>query len=86
VLILARKRDESVHINLGGEQERIVIKVLEVDRHGHVRLGIEAPKRYRILRGELVEEVRNENRQAVADSSLVAKLDGLSWLARGRQS
>ncbi len=59
MLVLARRLNE--RIVLGGD---IVITVLEVGR-GQVRLGIEAPRECRILRGELIVEVQDENRQAI---------------------
>lgn len=59
MLILARRAGEKIVID--GE---IVVTVLEVGRGGQVRLGIDAPRKHRILRHELVEEVGAENRGA----------------------
>lgn len=59
MLILARKAGEKLVID--GD---IVITVLEVGRSGQVRLGIDAPRKHRILRGELLDEVSAENRGA----------------------
>ncbi|MCX8039633.1 MAG: carbon storage regulator CsrA [Planctomycetota bacterium] len=60
MLILTRRAGERVLI--GNE---IVVTVLAVHR-GQVRLGISAPRECRILRGELADEVRAENRDAAA--------------------
>jgi len=59
VLILTRRAGEKLVID--GD---IVLTVLEVGRGGQVRLGIEAPRSHRILRGELLDEISAENRGA----------------------
>jgi len=61
MLVLSRRVDESIVID--GE---ITITVLGVDRNGQVRIGVDAPKRYRVLRQELLDEVRSENAHALA--------------------
>ncbi len=71
MLVLARRLNE--RIVLGGD---IVITVLEVGR-GQVRLGIEAPRECRILRGELIVEVQDENRQAIDNIDASAALGAL---------
>jgi carbon storage regulator len=78
MLVLSRRANEKIVV--GGD---IVITVLEVGR-GQVRLGIEAPKDCRILRYELVVEVGEENRRAVAGADAAAALDAL--LDRSRNS
>ena len=52
--------------------------VLGIDRNGQVRLGIEAPKECRILRSELVEEVKDANRGALIDPARRRRSPGLS--------
>lgn len=47
MLVLSRKKEERIHIG-----PDIVILITEV-RDGVVRLGIEAPQSYEIVRGEL---------------------------------
>ncbi|MCX7395413.1 MAG: carbon storage regulator [Planctomycetales bacterium] len=49
MLILTRKRDESIKIG-----ESIVIRVIRTGR-GSVKIGIDAPDSVRIVRGELSE-------------------------------
>lgn len=60
MLILTRKAGEEIVID--GD---VRIVVLSADRKG-VRLGIEAPADVRILRGEIVSAVAEENRRATA--------------------
>lgn len=72
MLILSRRRLESIRIG-----EDILITVLEVEPGGQVRLGIEAPRTYRILREELLASVVAENRQAVAGADAVSRLSAL---------
>lgn len=47
MLVLKRKKGESLHI-----ADDIVVTVIEVDG-GRVKIGINAPREHRILRGEL---------------------------------
>ena len=72
MLILTRKAGENVVID--GD---IIINVLEVGRSGQVRLGIDAPRVHRILRGELLAEIRAENLGAAVRSDAVPDLDHL---------
>lgn len=69
MLVLSRRNNESIVID--GE---IVVTVLGVDRGGQVRLGIEAPDHVRILRRELLDQVRAANREALADVAAFAHL------------
>jgi len=62
MLILSRKEGDSIIIDGG-----VKIIVLSADRRG-VRLGIEAPSQTRILRGEIVDQVGQENQRATAAS------------------
>jgi len=59
MLVLARKLDESIVIG-----ENIVVKVVSIES-GVVKLGIEAPQDVSIMRNELLEEVKEQNRAAV---------------------
>ena len=62
MLVLSRRVDETLVI--GGN---ITVRVVSVD-NGQVRLGIEAPRSVPVVRGELLEAVAAENREAsVAD-------------------
>ena len=77
MLILSRRNGETITITLDDPGEEIVITVLDGDRPGQTRLGIDAPRRLRILRSELLEEVRQSNQAAVAGPEA---LTNLSWL------
>ncbi len=58
MLILARREGEAICI--GGE---VVVTVLEVDGD-RVKLGVTAPRHISVLRQELCEAIRQENRAA----------------------
>lgn len=59
MLILSRKKDESILIG-----DQIKITIIDVQKNA-IRIGIEAPAEYTILREELVLEVQNENQKAL---------------------
>ena len=69
MLILGRKVGDSIQIGDG-----IKLVVLACDRKG-VRLGIEAPADVTILRGEIVNDITEENQRARA-----AGAGGQQWL------
>ena len=56
MLILSRKENESFWIE--GKEGKIEIIVTEISG-GQVRLGIHAPKSYKILRQELAQTMQN---------------------------
>lgn len=58
MLILGRRPGDTLIIDGG-----IKIVVLQCDRSG-VRLGIEAPSNVTILRGEIVNQIADENKRA----------------------
>ena len=62
MLVLARKLDESIVIG-----DNIVVKVVSID-NGVVKLGIDAPKEISIIRDELIQEVKEQNRAALNKS------------------
>ena len=69
MLILARKSNES--INIGDD---IVITVLSIEG-GTVKLGVEAPKEVKLLRGEVYERISKTNQEAAnSDFSLFGTL------------
>ncbi len=68
MLVLVRKCDESIVI-----REDIVITVLGVDGE-RVKLGIQAPRDITILRQELCEEVKGQNRAAASSAEDIRKL------------
>ncbi len=73
MLILGRKVGDSILIEGG-----IRIVVVSCDRGG-VRIGIDAPTETKILRGEIAQQVANENQRATATS--VAHPAASAWLA-----
>lgn len=77
MLVLSRRIDDAIVVG-----KDITIKVLGVDKNGQVRLGIDAPRDLRIMRAELLTEVRDENRKAVAEADRLANLDAIQRLVK----
>ncbi|UYZ34269.1 carbon storage regulator CsrA [Clostridium beijerinckii] len=59
MLIITRKKGQSVMI---GDDIEITVSKLD---DGSVKLGIQAPRDVTILRKELYEEIKNENKEAM---------------------
>ncbi|MCF6096386.1 carbon storage regulator CsrA [Thermovorax subterraneus] len=59
MLVLSRKKGEKLLIG-----DEVEITVLEIDGD-RVKLGIKAPKGVKILRAELLDEIRGENVRAL---------------------
>jgi carbon storage regulator len=65
MLVLSRKKDESIIIN-----DHIRVTIVEI-RGDKVRLGIDAPKEVSVHRREVYEAIQNQARQdAAAPASL----------------
>ena len=60
MLVLSRKLNEKIKL---GDDIEIMIVAISGDT---VRLGINAPKDLKILRGEIYAEIQRQNREAVA--------------------
>ena len=59
MLVISRKTGEKIKIG-----ENIEIHIISIDKN-QVKIGIEAPKKIIILRGELIESIKEENKKAV---------------------
>ena len=70
MLHIGRKAGEAINIDGG-----IVIRIIEV-QGGHVRIGIDAPRRIGVYRSELYERILKENTEAQAS---VDNLDILNF-------
>lgn len=69
MLVISRKKGESFLI---GDNIEVTVSKIE---EGTVKLSISAPKNVTILRKELYDEVKKENRNAAAsDMNLLKKL------------
>jgi len=66
MLVLSRKVGQSILIG-----HNIEVKIIEVQGE-QVRIGINAPRDVTILRKELMDEIRQTNREAVVDNSRVS--------------
>lgn len=58
MLILTRKKDESIIIN-----GNIEIQIMSIEE-GKVKIGIEAPKDIEIFRSEVFEKIESANQEA----------------------
>ena len=68
MLVITRKQGESILIG-----DDIEIKVSKID-DGSVKLAISAPREMTILRNEVLEKVKEENKQAIGGDIDLLKL------------
>lgn len=69
MLVLTRKAGQSILIN-----EDIEVCILEASE-GSIKIGINAPKSVKVLRKEIISEVKNENIESLKDiGDLIKKL------------
>lgn len=68
MLVITRKKDESVLIG-----DDIEIKIVKVE-DGSVKLAISAPKDITILRKEILDKVKDENKEAVSGDLDILRL------------
>jgi len=71
MLVLSRKLNEKIIIG-----EDIEVTVISIE-NGSVQLGINAPKNIEILREELLEEVKAENKAALENRTGIEKLKNI---------
>ncbi|WP_027307546.1 carbon storage regulator CsrA [Caloramator sp. ALD01] len=67
MLILTRKVGEKILIG-----ENIEITILE-NNQGNIKIGIEAPKDVRVVRYELIEEIKEQNKMSLKDTEDILK-------------
>lgn len=75
MLVLSRRFNESIII--GDDIEIRIVQIKGSGEHAQVRLGIIAPKGVTILRKEIYDEVRAENRRAAASRAARPDLEHL---------
>lgn len=74
MLMLSRKKEESIVIELGGEIVTITVTNLGVhSSKKQVQLGIDAPKNIKIWRSEIYEAIQ-ENQRATEQHTVPANL------------
>jgi len=71
MLILTRKKDESIIIN-----GNIEVRILEIE-DGKVSIGIKAPKEVDIFRKEIYESIEEENMKAAKIESNIDEVGKL---------
>ncbi len=72
MLVLSRKKDESIIIN-----DHIRVTVVEI-RGDKVRLGIDAPKEVTVHRREVYEAIQNQLKAHEDSSTVVTPENGVS--------
>ncbi len=74
MLVISRKREESLVIG-----DNIEIKIIKIEENS-VKIAIEAPRELKILRKELLQDVRNQNKKSVSGNMLdiVSKIENLN--------
>ena len=74
MLVISRKREESLVIG-----DNIEIKIIKIEENS-VKMAIEAPRELKILRKELLQDVRNQNKKSVSGNMLdiVSKIENLN--------
>ncbi|MEZ0537223.1 carbon storage regulator CsrA [Caldicellulosiruptoraceae bacterium PP1] len=76
MLVLTRKAGEQVLI-----ADDIIVKVISIEKD-IVRIGIEAPKNVKVLRYELIQEVKSENVEALQGKERLMKIKDLKGLIK----
>ncbi|ABP67261.1 carbon storage regulator, CsrA [Caldicellulosiruptor saccharolyticus DSM 8903] len=74
MLVLSRKEGDQILIG-----EDIIIKVISIEKDC-VKLGIDAPKNVKVLRYELLQEVKNENVEALQGKERFIRIKDLKGL------
>lgn len=64
MLVLKRKAGESIIVS-----DNIEIKIIEVEE-GRIKIGIDAPKEVSIIRKEVLEETKSENKTAAQSRNI----------------
>lgn len=62
MLVLSRKEGEGIYLN-----DNIKITIVEIGRN-QIKLGIDAPRDVSIVRDEIMDRVKFENRESLADA------------------
>ena len=58
MLVLSRKKEEKILVNVPGMEEEIEVTIVQIDSN-RVRIGFNAPPNVTILRSELKKEAKS---------------------------
>lgn len=75
MLVLSRKKDETIILKVPGMEEDIKITVVRIDNRNKVRIGIEANKKVTVLRSELdkAESLEIDSRAPISQISAASQ-------------
>ncbi|WAM33054.1 carbon storage regulator CsrA [Caldicellulosiruptor morganii] len=76
MLVLSRKEGEQILIG-----EDIIVMVISIEKDS-VKLGIDAPKNVKVLRYELLQELKNENLEALQGKERLIRIKDLKGLLK----
>lgn len=74
MLVLKRKEGETILLSADGK-EMVEVKLIEI-AEGRAKIGIEAPKSITILRKEVFDQTKEENKEALSQQR-VTNMDAL---------
>lgn len=74
MLVISRKREESLVIG-----DNIEIKIVKIEENS-VKIAIDAPKELKILRKELIQDVKEQNVKSVSSNiiGVISKIENLN--------
>ncbi len=73
MLVISRKREESLFIG-----DNIEIKIVKIEDNS-VKIAIDAPKELKILRKELLQDIKSQNKKSVSSDMIdvISKIENL---------
>lgn len=73
MLVISRRREESLFIG-----DDIEIKIVKIEENS-VKIAIDAPKEMKILRKELIQDVKSQNKKSLSSDMIdvISKIENL---------
>lgn len=73
MLVISRRREESLFIG-----DDIEIKIVKIEENS-VKIAIDAPKEMKILRKELIQDVKSQNKKSLSGDMIdvISKIENL---------